>query len=107
MWAYNSVFYQIYPLGFCGAPLQNDGEIKPRILKVIDWVDHFLNLGVDAIYFSPVFLSMLAAAFGLFRMSAKKNGIPLIKIGFISTLTETATTTTAFGMKAGKGILNL
>lgn len=57
MWAYNSVFYQIYPLGFCGAPLQNDGEIKPRILKVIDWVDHFLNLGVDAIYFSPVFLS--------------------------------------------------
>ena len=22
MWAYESVFYQIYPLGFCGAPLK-------------------------------------------------------------------------------------
>lgn len=27
MWAYESVFYQIYPLGFCGAPFENDGEI--------------------------------------------------------------------------------
>ena len=27
MWAYESVFYQIYPLGFCGAPFENDGII--------------------------------------------------------------------------------
>ena len=26
MWAYESVFYQIYPLGFCGAPFENDGK---------------------------------------------------------------------------------
>ena len=25
MWAYESVFYQIYPLGFCGAPFENGG----------------------------------------------------------------------------------
>ena len=25
MWAYESVFYQICPLGFCGTPLENDG----------------------------------------------------------------------------------
>ena len=25
MWTYNSVFYQIYPIGFCGAPVHNDG----------------------------------------------------------------------------------
>ena len=25
MWAYESVFYQIYPIGFCGAPRVNDG----------------------------------------------------------------------------------
>ena len=24
MWAYDSVFYHIYPLGFCGAPQQKD-----------------------------------------------------------------------------------
>ena len=28
MWAYESVFYQIYPLGFCGAPFENDGVPK-------------------------------------------------------------------------------
>ena len=30
MWVYNSVFYQIYPIGFCGAPVHNDGECVPR-----------------------------------------------------------------------------
>ena len=28
MWAYESVFYQIYPLGFCGAPFENDGVLE-------------------------------------------------------------------------------
>ena len=34
MWAYESVFYQIYPLGFCGAPFENDGVLEHRINKV-------------------------------------------------------------------------
>jgi len=55
MWAYESVFYQIYPLGFCGAPFENDGVEEPRILKVIDWIPHIKKLGANAIYFSPVF----------------------------------------------------
>jgi len=33
MWAYESVFYQIYPLGFCGAPFENDGIAQNRIEK--------------------------------------------------------------------------
>lgn len=57
MWSYHSVFYQIYPLGFCGAPFENDGHQEHRILKVIDWIPHMKKLGVDAIYFSPVFES--------------------------------------------------
>ena len=57
MWAYESVFYQIYPLGFCGAPFENDGVMTPRIRKVIDWIPHIKNLGANAIYFSPVFES--------------------------------------------------
>lgn len=57
MWAYDSVFYQIYPLGFCGAPFENDGVTVPRILKVIDWIPHMQKLGINAIYFSPVFES--------------------------------------------------
>ena len=57
MWAYEIVFYQIYPLGFCGAPFENDGVLTPRIRKVIDWIPHIKNLGANAIYFSPVFES--------------------------------------------------
>lgn len=57
MWAYESVFYQIYPLGFCGAPFENDGMLTSRVLKVIDWIPHMQKLGVNAIYFSPVFES--------------------------------------------------
>lgn len=87
MWAYESVFYQIYPLGFCGASYENTAEaitaeqIYPngnisgeeipacvntagndepgdhRILKVIDWISHLEKLGVNAVYFSPIFES--------------------------------------------------
>lgn len=57
MWAYESVFYQIYPLGFCGAPFENDGVLEHRISKVKEWIPHIKRLGADAIYFSPVFES--------------------------------------------------
>ena len=67
MWAYENVFYQIYPLGFCGAPCranrehrypsENDGVLEHRILKVNDWIPHIEKLGANAIYFSPVFES--------------------------------------------------
>lgn len=57
MWYEESVFYQIYPLGFCGAPFENDGILTHRILKVLDWIPHMKKLGINAIYFSPVFES--------------------------------------------------
>lgn len=57
MWAYESVFYQIYPIGFCGAPRQNDGITVNRIAKVKDWADHMVSIGCNAVYFSPVFES--------------------------------------------------
>ena len=57
MWAYESDFYQIDPLGFCGAPFENDGVVEHRIRKVEDWIPHMKKLGINAIYFSPVFES--------------------------------------------------
>ncbi|MGN0378109.1 MAG: alpha-amylase family glycosyl hydrolase [Butyrivibrio sp.] len=57
MWAYESVFYQIYPLGFTGVPFENDGVQRHGILKVIDWIPHIKKTGCNAIYFSPVFES--------------------------------------------------
>ncbi len=57
MWAYNSVFYQIYPIGFCKAPVENDGVCVPRVRKLADWSEYFKELGIDAILLNPVFES--------------------------------------------------
>lgn len=57
MWAYNSVFYQIYPIGFCGAPVHNDGACVPRIRKLLDWSEYLENLGIDSIILNPIFES--------------------------------------------------
>ena len=40
MWFDEAVIYQIYPLGLCGAPAENDGVQAHRILRILDWVDH-------------------------------------------------------------------
>lgn len=57
MWAYESVFYQIYPIGFCGAPRKNDGVSASRIGKLGDWAEHIAKLGCNAVYLSPIFES--------------------------------------------------
>ncbi len=56
-WINDAVFYNIYPLGFCGAPKQNDGKLTYRLDKIYDFIDHFKELGVNAIVFNPVFES--------------------------------------------------
>ena len=57
MWAYESVFYQIFPLGMCGAPQVNDGVCVPRVRHVADWADYLHNLGIGAVLLNPVFES--------------------------------------------------
>lgn len=48
MWYDSSVFYQIYPLGFCG---------DAGIGKIAGWIPHIKRLGANALYLSPVFES--------------------------------------------------
>jgi cyclomaltodextrinase / maltogenic alpha-amylase / neopullulanase len=54
---FNQTMYQIYPIGFCGAPKENDGVLQHRILKVKEWVPHFKQLGITSILFNPIFES--------------------------------------------------
>ncbi len=56
-WVNESVFYHIYPLGFCGAPRVNDGKLECRLDKVIDFIPHLKKMNVNAVYFGPVFRS--------------------------------------------------
>lgn len=57
MWADESVFYQVYPLGMCGAPHENDGRLEHRIRRVLDFIPHLQKLGVNAVLFNPLFES--------------------------------------------------
>ena len=56
-WQNSAMFYQIYPIGFCGAPYENDGKPQSRIRKVIDSVDHLQALSTGGVYSSPVLQS--------------------------------------------------
>lgn len=57
MWYQETVFYQICPLGLCGAPEVNDDIQAHRILKIKDFVPYLQELGIGAVYFNPVFNS--------------------------------------------------
>ena len=48
-WVNESVFYHIYPLGFCGAPKINDGVREYRLDKVIDFIPHLKEMHVNAV----------------------------------------------------------
>jgi glycosidase len=58
-WSYDSVFYHIYPLGFCAAPERNDfaSDPVPRLEKIHGWIDHLIGLGVTGLYLGPLFES--------------------------------------------------
>ena len=64
MWAYETTFYQIYPLGFCGAPRENAAPVAENelaqaagtapnpdapIMKIAQWADYLQGLGIGAV----------------------------------------------------------
>jgi cyclomaltodextrinase len=58
-WAYDAIFYHIYPLGLCGAPEHNDFHSHPipRLEQLHDWIEHLQHLEVNALYLGPLFES--------------------------------------------------
>lgn len=71
MWYNEAIFYQFYPMGICGCADYNnfnwqnwngsDNPLSPdnpnNIKKIISWIPHLQSLGINAVYFSPVFQS--------------------------------------------------
>lgn len=59
MWFNEGAFYQIYPLGYCGAEQYNDfGETRHRFGKIEENIEHIRSLGVTAVLFNPLFESV-------------------------------------------------
>ena len=58
-WVRHAIWWQIYPLGFVGAfPAETDpGAGEHRLARIVDWLDHAVELGASGIALGPVFAS--------------------------------------------------
>ena len=58
-WVRHVIWWQVYPLGFVGAfPAEPaPGADEHRLLRIVDWLDHALELGASGLALGPVFSS--------------------------------------------------
>lgn len=69
-WVRDAIAWQVYPLGFCGAPPVRedleaasygdaDGEnVVHRLDRIVAWLDHLVSLGANVLILNPVFDSV-------------------------------------------------
>ena len=51
----NTVMYQIYPLGYCGAEPNNDGgAVRHRLHTIADRIETLRDLNVNAVLLNPL-----------------------------------------------------
>ncbi|MEE2855246.1 MAG: alpha-amylase family protein [Actinomycetota bacterium] len=61
-WVQHAIWWQIYPLGFVGAfptPQSNEPPQpeQHRLRRLVDWLDHAIELGASGIALGPIFAS--------------------------------------------------
>ena len=80
-----TIWWQVYPLGFTGAPIRpsNEGEraLTPRLDAIIPWLDYLIDMGANGLLLGPVFASetqrsmvQIHAPLPLDRRSHYRNG---------------------------------
>ena len=56
-WVEHAIWWRLYPLGFTGA-FPDDGEgDEHRLLRIVPWLDHVIELGCSGIALGPIFAS--------------------------------------------------
>lgn len=60
-WTDHSIWWQVYPLGFTGAPVRPSGDaeraLTHRLGHVTSWLDHPIRLGCNGLLLGPIFAS--------------------------------------------------
>jgi cyclomaltodextrinase len=57
-WFEHAIWWQVYPLGFTGAPARSGGEAAVhRLCRLEAWLDYAVELGVSGLLLGPVFAS--------------------------------------------------
>jgi glycosidase len=55
-WAEHAIFWQVYPIGFTGAPRTfSDAPGHHRLRQLVDWLDYAVELGCSGLLLGPVF----------------------------------------------------
>lgn len=77
-WISDAICWQVYPLGFCGAPLRREDLAAPgaeasapaaadhvatsgvehRLPRLLGWLDHLVELGANVLILNPIFDSV-------------------------------------------------
>ncbi|MEV0390393.1 alpha-amylase family glycosyl hydrolase [Nonomuraea sp. NPDC050643] len=57
-WSDEAIWWQVYPLGFTGAPAASgDGPVRHRLRRLEPWLDHAAELGCTGLLLGPIFAS--------------------------------------------------
>ena len=58
-WASSAIWYSVYPLGACGAPIRDADElgVHHRLGRLAGWLDHIVALGANGLALGPVWAS--------------------------------------------------
>ncbi len=54
----HAIWWHVYPLGACGAPIRGDhGAPEPRLRRLDAWLDYTIELGCSGLLLGPIFAS--------------------------------------------------
>lgn len=60
-WIEHAIWWQVYPLGFAGAPIRprspEERGMTPRLGRLDHWLDHLIGLGANGLMLGPIFAS--------------------------------------------------
>ena len=59
LWAATTIWWSVYPLGACGAPIRTPDEpgVHHRLRRLENWLDHLISLGCNGLALGPIWAS--------------------------------------------------
>ena len=76
-WVEYAIWWHVYPLGLCGAPIREpDTTPGPRLRRLFDWLDYAIELGCSGLLLGPIFESQSHGydSLDLFRIDPRLGG---------------------------------
>lgn len=58
-WVHHTIWWHVYPLGFCGAPIREADVPAPphRLRRLLNWLAYGIELGTSGLLLGPIFAS--------------------------------------------------